>query len=95
MWTGPLTVETRHWLDAYSETKKLYVEALQKHTAGVYQRNALDDLRLALEKLIQTILSNSKSLENQLACIGQFIKSKGGSKGLANMFEKLIDYYAK
>lgn len=94
-WTGPLTVETRHWLDGYSDTKKLYVEALQKHKAGVYHRNALDDLRLALEKLVQTILGNGKSLENQLSAIGQFIKSKGGSKELANMFEKLIDYYTK
>jgi len=94
-WTGPLTVETRHWLDIYPDTKKLYVEALQKHKAGVYHRNALDDLRLALEKLVQTILRNAKSLENQLSGIGQFIKSKGGSKELANMFEKLIDYYTK
>ena len=94
-WTGPLTVETRHWLDTYPDTKKLYIEALQKHKAGVYQRNALDDLRLALEKLVQTILANAKSLENQLTGIGQFIKSKGGSKELANMFEKLIDYYSK
>ncbi len=94
-WTGPLTIETRHWLDTYSDTKKLYVEALQKHKAGVYHRNALDDLRLALEKLVQTILGNAKSLENQLSGIGQFIKSKGGSKELANMFEKLIDYYTK
>jgi hypothetical protein len=94
-WTGPLTVETRHWLESYPETKKLYVAALHKHRAGAYQRNALDDLRLALERLVANILGNSKSLENQVATIGQFIKSKGGSKELANMFEKLIDYYTK
>jgi hypothetical protein len=94
-WTSPLIVETRHLLDTYPETKNLYIEALQKHRAGVYLRNALDDLRLALEKLMQTILGNVKPLEKQLAAIGQFIKSKGGSKELANMFEKLIDYYTK
>lgn len=94
-WNGPLIVETRHWLDKYPATKKLYVEALQKHKAGIYQRNALDDLRLALEKLVQTIVRNSSSLENQLGEIGQFIKAKGGSKELANMFQKLIDYYSK
>jgi hypothetical protein len=52
-WTGSLTVEARHWLDTHPNVKKLYVEALQKHRAGVYLRNALDDLRLALELLAQ------------------------------------------
>jgi hypothetical protein len=94
-WTGPLTVEARHWLEDHPNVKKLYVEALQKHRAGVYLRNALDDLRLSLELLVQEILGNSKSLENQIAGLGQLIKAKGGSKELANMLEKLIDYYSK
>ncbi len=95
VWTGPLTVEARHWLEAHPNVKKLYVEALQKHRAGVYLRNALDDLRLALELLVQEILGNAKSLENQVASIGQFVKANGGSKELSNMLEKLIDYYGK
>jgi hypothetical protein len=94
-WTGPLTVEARHWLEEHPNVKKLYVEALQKHHAGVYLRNALDDLRLSLELLVQEILGNSKSLENQIAGLGQLVKAKGGSKELANMLEKLIDYYSK
>lgn len=94
-WTGPLTVEARHWLEAHPNVKKLYVEALQKHRAGVYLRNALDDLRLALELLVQEVLGNGKSLENQIAALGQFVKAKGGSKELSNMLEKLIDYYSK
>lgn len=94
-WTAPLTVEARHWLEAHPNVKKLYVEALQKHRAGVYLRNALDDLRLALELLVQEILGNSRSLENQVAALGQFVKIKGGSKELCNMLEKLIDYYTK
>ncbi len=94
-WSGPLTVETRHWLDGHPNVKKLYVGALQKHHAGVYLRNALDDLRLALELLAQEILGNERSLENQISALGQFVKSKGGSKELSNMLEKLIDYYTK
>lgn len=35
------------------------------------------------------------TLENQIAGLGQLIKAKGGSKELANMLEKLIDYYSK
>jgi hypothetical protein len=55
----------------------------------------LDDLRLALEKLVQEILGNSRSLENQIPGIGQFVKDRGGSPELSNMFGKLVDYYCK
>ena len=91
----PLIVETRHWLDDFHEVRKLYDEALQKHENGVFTRNALDDLRLALEKLLQSLFGNAKSLENQVASVGSFIKTQGGSRELANMFEKLLDYYTK
>lgn len=91
----PLIIETRHWLDDFPEVKKLYDEAIQKHEHGVFTRNALDDLRLALEKLLQSLFGNSKSLENQVSSVGSFIKTKGGSRELANMLEKLIDYYTK
>lgn len=90
-----LIVEARHWLDDFAEVKKLYDEALQKHNHGVFTRNALDDLRLALEKLLQALFGNSKSLENQISLIGVYIKARGGSRELANMFEKLVDYYTK
>lgn len=58
-------------------------------------RNLLDDLRLALEKLVQQIVGNSKSLENQLSAVGQFVKDRVGSPELSNMFVKLVDYYCK
>lgn len=90
-----LSVETRHWLDDLPEVKKLYDEALQKHEHGVFTRNALDDLRLALEKLLQSLFANQKSLENQVSAVGSFINAQGGSRELANMFDKLIDYYTK
>lgn len=90
-----LIVQTRHWLDEFPEVKKLYEGAIQKHTHGVFTRNALDDLRLGLEKLAQALFGNSKSLENQVPALGAFIKARRGSRELANMFEKLIDYYTK
>ena len=61
----------------------------------LFVRNLLDDLRLALEKLVQAILGNDKSLENQLPAVGQFVKARGGSPELSNMFAKLLDYYCK
>ena len=60
-----------------------------------YEQILLDDLRLSLELLLKSILNNNKSLENQISDLGVFIQSKGGSKELVNMFQKLIDYYSK
>ena len=90
-----LVIETRHWLSDHSEVKKLFDEALQKHDHGVFRRNTLDDLRLALEILVRQLFDNHKSLDNQIPLIGQFVKQRGGSPQLANMFERLVDYYTK
>lgn len=90
-----LIEETKHWLQLYPDSLKLYKEALSKFNNQVFQRNLLDDLRLSLELLLKSIIGNNKSLENQLGDIGAFIQSKNGSKELNNMFVKLIDYYSK
>lgn len=86
---------TRHWLDAFPDCLVLYNQALQKYQHKIFRRNVLDDVRLCLEKLLQEVLENQKSLENQLPALGQFLKSKGGSTELVNMFRTLLDYYAK
>ncbi|MCS6211016.1 hypothetical protein [Shewanella baltica] len=88
-------IEARHWLADYPDAKKLFDEALEKHSHGIFQRNTLDDLRLALEILVRQIFGNNKTLENQISTIGQYVKVRGGSPQLANMFEKLVDYYTK
>jgi hypothetical protein len=90
-----LVAETRHWLDQYPEALSLFSQALDKYEHGAFSRNLLDDLRLSLEKLLRGIFNNDKSLENQISNVGAHIKSRGGSPELANMFTKLIDYYAK
>ncbi len=90
-----LIEETRHWLDHYPDSLALYSGAIEKYQHGVFTRNVLDDLRLALEKLLQTLLGNGRSLENQVRTLGGFIKDHGGSPELANMFVKLIDYYSQ
>lgn len=89
-----LIEQTRHWLDDHPEVLSLYNEALAKYGHGGFNRNLLDDLRLALEKLLRAVLGNHKSLENQLQFLGTYIKDRDGSKELANMFVRLIDYYA-
>lgn len=90
-----LVNETRHWLSGYPESLSLFTQAIEKYEHGAFQRNLLDDLRLALERLLRSLLGNSKSLENQIQEIGKYIKSRGGSPELSNMLVKLIDYYAK
>jgi len=90
-----LIEETRHWLGEYPEALSLYSEALQKYDHGAFSRNVLDDLRLALEKLLHSLFSNHKSLENQKALVGAHIKESGGSAQLANMFVTLVSYYCQ
>lgn len=85
--------ETRHWLDECPEARNLYVAATDKYKAGVFTRNLLDDLRLSLETVLRHVLENRKSLENQVPALGAYIKAKGGSGELANMFSKLVEYY--
>lgn len=90
-----LIEETRHWLQDHTAALKEYEAALEKFNNNVFERNILDDLRLSLELLFKDIFKNGKSLENQISDLGTFIAANGGSKELANMFQKLVDYYSK
>ena len=85
----------RHWLVDFPEVLDVYNDALKKYGNGVFHRNVPDDVRLALEKLLHSLFNNQKSLENQINLLGDFIKQRGGSPELANMFVKLVDYYSK
>lgn len=90
-----LIEQTRHWLADFPNSLKLYETALTKLENKLFLRNLLDDIRLSLEKLTQDLLQNNKSLENQIADLGPFLKANGCSKELSNMFQKLINYYTK
>ena len=90
-----LVDETRHWLSGHLAAYKVFEEAISKYKSDVLQRNLLDDFRLSLELLCKELLGNSKSLENQIGRLGQYIKTHGGSKEVQNMFQTLIDYFAK
>lgn len=91
----PLVEETKHWLQGFPDSLNLYTEAKLKYDHGSFQRNVLDDLRLSLEILLKNILGNAKTLENQLPEIGGFLKARGASPQIANMFHKLLEYYTK
>ena len=73
-----LVEEIKHWLSDYPSSLKQYESALFKFNNNIFERNLLDDLRLALELLLKLIFNNDKSLENQLSDIGKFVNSNGG-----------------
>lgn len=48
-----LVQETIHWLSQYPRSLKIYNEALVKYDNRIYERNILDDMRLAFELLLK------------------------------------------
>jgi len=79
----------------FPEAAKLFQSAMDKLNESRFERNLLDDLRLSLEFVSKNILGNSKSLENQISPLGEYLKLRGSSKELINMFVTLTDYYSK
>lgn len=90
-----LVVETKHWLDVYPDALKQYKSALTKFESGIFERNTLDDMRLALELQLKQMLNNNKSIENQKDSLGKRLKELGTSAEIRNMVSTMIDYYAK
>ena len=72
---------------------KQYESALAKYEGGIFERNTLDDMRLAFELLVKDVLGNNKSLENQIPEIGSVLKTSGASVELRNMVQQVIKYY--
>lgn len=90
-----LVEQTKHWLDAYPSALSQFNSAIDKYHNTIFQRNLLDDLRLALEELLKQIFDNDRSLENQIQQIGTLAREHGGSREFVNMFVRLVDYYCK
>lgn len=85
--------KTKHWLADYPEALKQYESALNKYEGGIFERNALDDIRLSFELLVKSLLGNDKSLENQIPGICTQLQQFGASKELMNMIHPIIKYY--
>lgn len=58
-------------------------------------RGALDSIRLTLELLLKKLLENDKSLENQKALLGKFLKEHNVSIQFVNLFLRELDMYEK
>ena len=90
-----IIVETQNSLNKFKKPLKLYTEALEKFKNGIYERNVLDDMRLSLELLVKELLNSNKTLENQIAPLGELLKNKGVNPEVSNSFNKMIDFYTK
>lgn len=88
-----LVQKTQQWLLRHPASLKQYESALSKYEGGIFERNTLDDMRLAFELLIKDLLRNNKSLENQIADIGSMLKNSGASVEIRNMVTQIIKYY--
>lgn len=82
------------FLKKYPKIHKLYTSAKEKYNQGIYDRNVLDDLRLALELLLKTVLQNNKPLEKQKGDLGTYLKDQGSVAEVRNAFVKILDCYA-
>ncbi len=72
-----LIQRTQHWLNPFLDVLALYDQGVQKHANGIFLRNVLDDLRLALELLLKSIFVNEKSLENQIPAVWRLHQETG------------------
>ncbi|MDD4983547.1 MAG: hypothetical protein PHH82_01750 [Candidatus ainarchaeum sp.] len=89
-----IMVQDIKWLTKYPESQKQFISALKKlQETNKDERNILDDLRFSLEQLLKKILKNDKSLENQIESLGGYLKDKGVSVEIRELYTKLINYY--
>jgi len=64
------------WLRKYPKVYDNFKSTFKKYQNKVYQRNLINDLRLALELLLKIILRNKKGLEKQKSAIGKYLEEK-------------------
>lgn len=88
-----LIVDILNWLNDYPDAKEQYNTALRTFLKGDFSRNIIDSLRLSVELFFKKLFHNGASLENQFRGIGEYLKSKGVSVEVRNMYVKLLDCF--
>ncbi len=92
-----LVSEPLDWLSRYPAAQKAFTSALRSYAEAPDDKASeiADSFRKALECFCQEFFSNTKSLENNIAIVGDFLKEKGIPAEIRNNFEKAIDLYCK
>jgi hypothetical protein len=93
----PLVEETLIWLQGYPDVAKHFQDALVIHLQQdqEHYRNLLDNLRFAVEQLLQNVLDNQKSLENQKAPLGQWLKERNIHAQVRGLFSTLLNRFSR
>ena len=90
------TEEVQNLLGNYLDCQLLYNSAIDKLQNGKDYRNTLDDLRLALEKLLKEVLYVHTGLEKMEEPLSKYLKSKGTAteirKSIVQSFKYLYNY---
>jgi hypothetical protein len=77
--------QIRNALHTNSKVRKCYDDALNKIITAKYDRNSLDDIRLALELYLKEVLGNDKPLEKQNNALKEYLEDKKVSSELVNV----------
>ncbi|MCH5307541.1 MAG: hypothetical protein J1E37_05620 [Prevotella sp.] len=90
-------IAIRDTLPPKSKGIKCYNDAICKIIEGKYDRNVIDDIRLALELYLKETLKNDKPLEKQTTSLKEFYKQKKLSGELINIhtqsLHNLCDFF--
>ena len=90
-----LVSEVLVWLKEYPLTEKAWKKTLREYSE-VNQQNAsdiADKMRKALETFFKEFFGNEKTLENNKAAYGSYLKSQGIPHELSNNLETLLQAY--
>lgn len=82
---------TKDLLKNHEKAKKLYDDTISNIKSNGSPRTTLDNLRLALEKLLQEILGNNAVLEKQKNNLGSYLKNKGMTPEIRNSIISSLD----
>ena len=91
-----LVSEVLDWLRYYPQTERAWSKALKEYS-NVSETNASDvaDLfRKALESFFKEFFGNDKTLENNKAEYGRYLKSQGVPAEISNNLETLLQAYS-
>lgn len=84
------------FLAKYPDVLKQYKSAKEKYEKGIYYRNTLDDMRLALEKLVKNVTkTEANTLSLQKSALGTFLEKQGCDATVRNMLITTYDYFMK
>ncbi|MCK4849997.1 MAG: hypothetical protein KAT11_01535 [Phycisphaerae bacterium] len=89
--------DTLAWLDGHKSAATHFGNALRIYLTKNESsyRALLDDLRSSVEKLVQDLLGNRKSLENQKTLLLGWMEERGVHVQVRNMLHKLLEHFAQ